>query len=267
MFRTNPDGMRMEPTPERVLSVCRLIAQKSLTHEELRQAMTLGKNDEKAIDQINKSLAVALEELNIIRTRNNLLELAVTPDVLATSISFRRYIANTVMLKKDTTFHMFTKWVVSKNEELFGYKTWETMAKVSSAEVPELSGMSENAALGWRFWATFLGIGYLCGTMLIPNMKIRIEDLLATAFADKFTYDEPIRATEFVNWLLTRIPEADISSTKLSLALSAGLRTLHELGQVKLETWRDSNRIFLYPVDGDPINDFSHITVREEGLR
>lgn len=28
MFKTNPDGMRMEPTPERVLSVCRLIAQK-----------------------------------------------------------------------------------------------------------------------------------------------------------------------------------------------------------------------------------------------
>lgn len=42
MFKTNPDGMRMEPTPERVLSVCRLIAQKNITHEELRQAMTLG---------------------------------------------------------------------------------------------------------------------------------------------------------------------------------------------------------------------------------
>ena len=51
---------------------------------------------------------------------------------------------------------------------------------------------------------------------------------------------------------------------KLPLALSAGLRTLHELGLIKLETWRDSNRIFLYPVDGDPINDFSHITVTEE---
>ena len=55
MFKTNPDGMRMEPTPERVLSVCRLIAQKNITHEELRQAMTLGQNGDKEVDQINKS--------------------------------------------------------------------------------------------------------------------------------------------------------------------------------------------------------------------
>ena len=53
-------------------------------------------------------------------------------------------------------------------------------------------------------------------------------------------------------------------SGKLPLAFSAGLRTLHELGLIKLETWRDSNRVFLYSVDGDPINDFSHITVRKE---
>ena len=30
MFKVNPDGMRMEPTPERVISVCRLIAHKSM---------------------------------------------------------------------------------------------------------------------------------------------------------------------------------------------------------------------------------------------
>ena len=263
MFKTNPDGMRMEPTPERVLSVCRLVAQKSMTHEELRQAMTLGQNGEKEIDQINKSLAVALEELNLVRTKDNLIELAVDPAVVATPTNFRRYIGNTVLLKKDTTFHMFTKWVISKNEDIFLLKTWETMAKICGSQIPELSGMSENAALGWRFWASFLGFGYLSGTMIIPNMKIRIEDVLATAFADKFKYDEAIRATDFITWISSRMPEVDMSG-KLPLAFSAGLRTLHELGLIKLETWRDSNRVFLYPVDGDPINDFSHITVRKE---
>lgn len=67
MFRVNPDGMRMEPTPERVLSVCRLVAQKSMTREEIRKAMTLGANDERQLDQINKSINVALEELSIIK--------------------------------------------------------------------------------------------------------------------------------------------------------------------------------------------------------
>ena len=263
MFKTNPDGMRMEPTPERVLSVCRLIAQKSITHEELRQAMTLGQNGEKEIDQINKSLAVALEELNIVRTKDNLIELAVDPLVIKSPVNFRRYIGNTTLLKKDTTFHLFTKWVIAQNEKIFALKTWETMAKICGSQVSELSNMSENAALGWRYCASFLCFGYLSGTMIIPNMKIRIEDILATTFAEKFNYDEAIRATDFITWISTRAPEVDLSG-KLPLAFSAGLRTLHELGLIKLETWRDSNRVFLYPVDGDPINDFSHITVRKE---
>ena len=52
MFKVNPDGMRMEPTPERVLSVCRLVAHKSMTREEIRKAMTLGVNDERELDQL-----------------------------------------------------------------------------------------------------------------------------------------------------------------------------------------------------------------------
>ena len=90
MFKTNPDGMRMEPTPERVLSVCRLIAQKSMTHEELRRAMTLGQNGDKEVDQINKSIAVALEELNIVKTKDNQLELAVDSQIIASPVNFLR---------------------------------------------------------------------------------------------------------------------------------------------------------------------------------
>lgn len=63
MFKVNPDGMRMEPTPERVLAVCRLIAHSSLTREDVRKLMTLGNDDENELDQINKSISVALDEL------------------------------------------------------------------------------------------------------------------------------------------------------------------------------------------------------------
>lgn len=79
MFKVNPDGMRMEPTPERVISVCRLIAHKSMTRDEVRRAMTLGSNDEKELDQINKSVNVALEELSIIKAQADNLVLAVDP--------------------------------------------------------------------------------------------------------------------------------------------------------------------------------------------
>ena len=86
MFKVNPDGMRMEPTPERVISVCRLIAHKSMTRDEVRKAMTLGGNDEKELDQINKSVNVALEELSIIKAQADNLVLAVDPDVIASPV-------------------------------------------------------------------------------------------------------------------------------------------------------------------------------------
>lgn len=263
MFKKNPDGMRMEPTPERVMSVCRLVAQKRVTRDELREILTLGKAGDKELDQIDKSITVALEELNVIKTKDNYFELAVNPDVIATSESFRRFVAAKVFGQSNTTFTMFTKWLIALNDSLFSLDKWEVMAVTSGEDIKELSAVDENAVLGWRFWATFLGIGYLSRTMFLPNMKIRLQDILATSFNQKFKYGETIRATDFVDWLSSKLPEADLSN-KLPLAVSAGLRTLHEVGLIKLETWHDSNRIMLFYVDGDPINDFSHITVSEE---
>lgn len=262
MFKVNPDGMRMEPTPERVLSVCRLIAHESMTRDDVRKAMTLGINDGKELDQITKSINVALEELSLIKAQADKLVLAVDPAVIASSTVFRRYVSSRVFSAKDTTFYMFTKWLISQNERVFAMKTWEGMAKTCGAGVKELSAVNENAVLGWRFWAAFLGIGYLSGTMIIPNMKLRLQDILATTYTEKFKYNETILAQDFMLWLSSKMPEVEIGS-KLPLALSAGLRTLHEVGLIKLETWSDSTPIMLYYVDGDPINGFTHISVKE----
>lgn len=262
MFKVNPDGMRMEPTPERVLSVCRLVAHESMSRDDVRNAMTLGINDEKELDQINKSINVALEELSLIKADADKLVLAVDPGVIATSAAFRRYVSSRVFSSKDTTFYMFTKWLIAQNDRIFSMKSWEGMAKTCGAEVKELAALNENAVLGWRFWAAFLGLGYLSGTMIIPNMKLRLEDVLATTYIEKFKYNETILAQDFMIWLSTKIPEVEIGG-KLPLALSAGFRTLHEVGLIKLETWSDSTPIMLYHVDGDPINSFTHISVKE----
>ena len=262
MFKTNPDGMRMEPTPERVLSVCRLIAHESMSRDEVRKAMTLGDYDEKALDQINKSINVAIEELSLIKADADNLVLAVDPCVVASPKAFRRYVSARVFSAKETTFYMFTKWLIAQNERIFALKSWEGMAKTCASDIKELSALNENAVLGWRFWAVFLGLGYLSGTMIIPNMKLRIEDTLATTYTEKFKYNETILAQDFMVWLGTKLPEVEIGG-KLPLALSAGLRTLHEIGLIKLVTWPDSTPIMLYYVDGDPINSFTHISVKE----
>lgn len=262
MFKVNPDGMRMEPTPERVLSVCRLVAQKSMTREEVRKAMTLGANDDHSFEQINRSINVALQELSIIKADADNLVLAVDPTIISSTTAFRRFVSERVFAAKDTTFHMFTKWMISQNERICAMRTWEGMAATCKKESMELSSLNENAVLGWRFWAAFLGIGYLSGTMIIPNMKLRLEDILVTSYEEKFKFNETILAQDFILWLSKKMPEVELGD-KLPLALSAGLRTLHELGLIELKTWSDSTPVMLYRVDGDPINSFTHITVKE----
>ena len=263
MFKKNPDGMRMEPTPERVMSVCRLVALRKVTREEIRDILTLGKAGDKELDEIDKSIGVASEELGIIRMKDNYFELTASKEIVSSAVAFRRFVASKVFSQSDTTFSMFTKWIIAQNDRLFSLDKWEVMAVTSGEENAELSAVDENAVLGWRFWAAFLGLGYLNRTMFLPNMTIRLQDVFATSYSQRFKYGETVRATEFIDWLSSKLPEVNFSN-KLPLAISAGFRTLHELGLINLETWRDSNRVMLFFVDGDPINDFSHITVSEE---
>jgi len=263
MFGKNPDDMRMEQTPERVLAICRMAARGRLSQAELFSALNLGFNTEKEKDAIRKCFNVAANELHMVRLANNMVEIEVPESAVETPAAFRRYVASRVFKSSDTTFMMFSKWVIGKNESLFEYGKWENMAVQCKTELPELTSLNENGVLGWRFWAAFLGLGYLSGTMLIPNMKTRIQDVLATDFGNRFKYGEAVRATDFCEWLRGQLPECEIG-IKLPLALSAGLRTLADLGLIKLESWRDANRISLYPVDGEPLNDFSHITVYDE---
>ena len=264
MFKKNYDSMRMEPTPERVLAVCRLAELEKMSRDQIKEYLTLGQLGDREVDTVNKSLAVALDELHLLQEKNDVISYIGPADALISGKSFRQYVSSIIFGVKDSTFVLFSKWLINKNEELFGLNNWETIAAACSKEESELARIDENAVLGWRFWATFLGLGYLSGTMFLPNMKVRMQDLMATAYPKKFIYDEAIRGEDFVSWLSIKMPEIDFDNSRtLPLALSSALRTLHELDLIKLETRQDSKRVYLYRVDGELINDFSLITVRK----
>ena len=82
MFKSNPDFMRMAPTPERVLAVCRLVAQKPISETDLRDAMSL-LNADVDIQPITESVNVALSELDLIKNKNGLLTLAVDESIIS----------------------------------------------------------------------------------------------------------------------------------------------------------------------------------------
>lgn len=264
MFTKHPDNMRMEPTPERVYSICRLICQNSISKDDLKELVSLGKSSisSSSSSTINYSLDVAEKDLDIIRLKDGKYSIAVDPAILNSPQSFRQYVAKKAFSDEDSTFFLFSRWYISKNEDVFALGNWEVQSKVAEREISKLRGIDGNAALGWRFWAAYLGLGYLNETTLIPNMKTRIQDVLATSFNKQFGFSEPVRAMDFISWADPLFPECGLK-IGLPLGFSAGLRTLSELGLVTLDIKKDTDKISLYKVESE-INEFSHITVAKE---
>ena len=93
MFKSNPDLMRMAPTPERVLAMCRLIAQNPISEKDLREAMSLSTVDIDA-ETIRRTLAVAQDELGIITNKDGLLTLTIDDSIISTAAAFRRFISS-----------------------------------------------------------------------------------------------------------------------------------------------------------------------------
>ena len=81
----------------------------------------------------------------------------------------------------------------------------------------------------------------------------------------KFAVGQEISGTEFLAWLKANLPEAASSCTQtgLNLAVSNGLRTLQELGKIDIISANDAEKVYLYPLPGVRLNDFSAILIKE----
>lgn len=261
MFKVHKDGLRMEPTPERVFSVCQYVSYQSCSRSDLQNIISMFSDSAHNINEITSAIRVA-EELSLLQVQDGQVSYSGPKGVLCNYISFRRYVSDRVFQQKDTTFFKVTEWYLSQNETVFNYDTWED--KAAAIVRDGIDGISENDFLGWRFWASFLGEGYLHDRLLIPNMKVRLQDVLATKYKSTFSYEKAIQAYDIIDWLKVQIPEVTLKrDSTLPLAISNALRTLYELKLISLTAQMDATRVKLYPVEGEAFNDFSHIAVKE----
>ena len=261
MFKEHYDHMRPGPTPERVLAICRLLSSNPLTEEEMKDRIYLTKTAATKIgEEFRNSINTAVE-LGLISLKDNVYSLSVAPNQVATVDAFRRISANRAFANKKSTFFRVCQWYVGSNETIFPYLNWED--KAAAAVKSGIDKINENDMLGWRFWASFLGLGYIHGTELIPNMYVRVRDVLATEFTKTFAFDEEIPAGQFFDWLLTKIPEAKMTDDSINLALSSAIRTLRDMDELTPLSLMDAVPMYLYNLPEDSTNKISHIIVKE----
>lgn len=249
-----------EVIPERVYALLKLVKSGQYTKDDLRDLM-LPKELNRNQDEFN-TVFRALDNTGLIKVNelSNIVECKIADNEIDTVDKYRRYMSK-LATSGNNLFIQFTSWYISQNQNVFFYKSAEDF---SSTLKGQFINMDKKLVLGWRFWASFLGYGYLHEVFLIPNMYIRISDVLYT---DRLTTNESIHFRTFMEHTTKLCPEIQLPDDKsLPIALSNGLRSLHDMGKIKLVYTPDSTDVwYLFRSESHEIHEnVTDIIIKEE---
>ena len=167
--------METESIPERVYTLCKIVEKAPITNQELKERMEPGFLDQTTV--YFSSYRSTAEELKLISVSDNMLTFSGQKDVLDSYESFRKYVNSVVHEYKDGEFYAVTKAYFELDNKVF------SGAMNVAAMTDELSKMCNKpidakAMRAWRFWASFLGFGYLQDMFFIPNANVFLADLI-----------------------------------------------------------------------------------------
>lgn len=245
--------------PERVYALCKIVEKGAITSSELKERMEpefLGNNSVYFNDYKN-----AAEELGLITISDDQIQLAVDSSVLKTINSMRTYINSHIEKFNTGQFYQVTNAYFDKDVSIF--KEDKNIANLGPL-FAEMTGMPVDAMemRAWRFWASFLGFGYLQDMFVIPNAYTFLEDVISSSGMQK---KKMYTVTEFVDAItpMANIVISDTSNHKLNYGVSNGLRALQDAGKIKLDHIMDQMDMWaLYPLKSYS-NDstITHITI------
>ena len=255
--------MATQAIPERVYALCKLVQRKQVERTTLRELVE-PKSLNTNVDIFNYVFNLAESAQLIGRSPEGAVMSLASTEELDSLVSFRRLMAKKIFRETDELFVQFTAWYISQDEEVFRYSSkTEELAKALPKDFVKVDTQQ---ILGWRFWASFLGIGFMHDTFIIPNMAIRIEDALLDDKPSRI--DQAIPFESFLGWLEGNCPECKrgLEKGRVPLAISNGLRILHDQKKIVLRYVPDSAVAWeLYPVESHDINRFvTDITIKGE---
>lgn len=260
------DSLRQECMPEMVYSICKLVGSKQYDKNEIKRLITLGSSAKESSDQFNKVYRFAIECGFIIENDTDKVQTQLTKQQLSDFRSFRYAIFMDVFKDNASIFTGLCKWYLSQSSEIFTMKSAQDLA----VEIPGymFSGIEKDYVLGFRFWAVALGIAILqkagSGATLVFATNQILTDWLN--FAKPFKKDKTILAKDFFNTLSTECPVFDdcINGNDINLALSMGLRVLHQNKVIELGFTTDSGDVWhlTNSISNPKTNNITEIIVR-----
>lgn len=231
--------------PERVYALCKIVEKCSITASEIKEKMEpdfLGNKSSYFNDYRN-----AAEELGLISISDDLVSLAVEDKVVKSTDNMRKYINQQLEKFNTGQFYLVTNAFFEKGSDIF--KEDKNIANLGPM-FSEMTGLQVDAMAmrAWRFWASFLGFGYLQDMFIIPNANVFLKDIILKSNIEK---NKMYSISEFVDILSPKanIIFSDLSNKKFNYGVSNGLRALQDSGFLKMEHILDQKDIWaLYPM-------------------
>lgn len=233
--------------PERVYALCKIVEKGAIASSEVKEKMEPGYLNQTT--SYYNEYRTAAEELQLITITDNVLSLGVDPSVLKNMDTMRFYINGQLDQFREGQFYKVTKAYYDMGESiLHGEQNVANMASVMTLK----TGITVDsmAMRAWRFWAAYLGFGYLQEMFVIPNSDAFLLDIIKRAGFEK---NKRYSITEFLEKLR---PHADIiidptdGRKTFSFGVSNGLRTLQDAGEIKFEHIMDQEDTWnLYHID------------------
>lgn len=231
--------------PERVYALCKIVEKGPITASEIKEKMEpdfLGNKSSYFNDYRN-----AAEELGLISISDDLVSLAVEDKVVKSTDNMRKYINQQLEKFNAGQFYLVTNAFFEKGSDIF--KEDKNIANLGPM-FSEMTGLQVDAMAmrAWRFWASFLGFGYLQDMFIIPNANVFLKDIILESNIEK---NKMYSISEFADILSPKanIIFSDLSNKKFNYGVSNGLRALQDSGFLKMEHILDQKDIWtLYPM-------------------
>lgn len=236
----NKGTFRKEATPKRVLAMLKLIdfQNNKYKKEDIFNYIQPAKFYDSKIDQKESSLVfrLCINEGFIRENTDKTIGINIERKYINDDISFRKYInLNLFEDGIENKFYIITEKILQSDLNLYEYKSFKELPLYFRTE-----GISEEDILCWRFWASFLGYGFILNKQFVVNPYIRLKDIIEEKFINK--HNKQILFKEFILELSEYCPEINksILNNELSIPLSMALKTLHKLNIIKLIEIKDS---------------------------
>ena len=268
MFLT---GIKKEPIPERILSICQAVADREPI-------------DKKDLDYLLVPIALnrdktsyfgpvfdAATELKLIGTNEHgqIIFIGDHKDI-TDLLTFRIFCNSVVFSDRTSEFYKIISCFLSANDEWLEYgrmTTSQDIVRIVNQEtgIPSLT-LQKDVLLGIRFWISFLGFGFYQEKegIFLPNMYTALRDFMMLGSIQEKEY----AVDDFLNSLYPGVSVALAGakeSMSLNLAMSNALRLMHDNQEIQFERHLDSARVWhLFPNPEHEFTDeITHILIRK----